>query len=135
VSDTHAEHPNAERVRALFAAFRARDLAAIRDAIAEDAVWHFPGRSGRLAGRHAGHAGIFAFLARVGELTDGSFHLELEDVLANDRLAVAFFRGHGERNGRALENPTCLKIRLREGRAVEVFEFVWDLYAVDAFWS
>lgn len=129
-----SEHPNALRVRALFQAFHERDLDAIRAAIAEDAVWHFPG-SNLLSGSHRGHAGIFAFLARVGQLSEGSFALELEDVLANDRRAVALFRGRGRRGGRTLDNPTCLVIRLREGRASEISEFVWDLPSVDAFWS
>jgi ketosteroid isomerase-like protein len=130
-----SEHPNATRVRGLFDAFQRRDIAAIRDAISESAVWHFPGRTGRLAGTHTGHAGIFAFLARVGELSDGSFGLELESVVADDGMAFASFRGHGRRAGRSLDNPTCLKIRLEDGRAVEIWEFVWDLFAVDAFWS
>lgn len=128
------EHPNAARVRALFHAFHERDIAGVRDAIAEDAVWHFPGEN-LLAGSHRGHAGIFAFLARVGPLTNGSFSIALEDVVANDRIAVAFFRGSGRRAGRTLENPTCLKIRLEHGGAVELHEFVWDLRHVDDFWT
>jgi ketosteroid isomerase-like protein len=54
------EHPNSARVRALFHAFHERDPAAVRDAIAEDGVWHFPGDN-LLAGSHRGHASIFAF--------------------------------------------------------------------------
>lgn len=130
-----SEHPNATRVRALFDAFRTSDVEAIRAAIADDAVWHFPGRRGGLAGSHRGHDEIFAFLARVMELTEGTFRLDLEDVVANDRHAVALFRGHGARDGRELDNPTCLKIRLEEGRAVEVWEFVWDSEHVDEFWA
>ena len=130
-----SEHPNAARIRALFAAFRARDLAAVQAALAPDAVWHFPGTRGRLAGSHRGHAEIFAFLARVVQFSEGSFSLELEDVLANDTHAVAFFRGQGQREGRTLDNPTCLKIRLRDGRAAEIWEFVWNLPEVDAFWA
>jgi len=130
-----SEHPNASRIRALFAAFREGDIATIHEAIAENAVWHFPGRKGQLAGSHRGHEGIFAFLARVPQLTGGTFHLDLEEVLANDTHAVAFFRGRGEREGRRLDNPTCLKMRLVDGRAVEIWEFVWDLYAVDEFWA
>ncbi len=130
-----SEHPNAVRVKTLFAAFRGHDIEAIRDSIAEDAVWHFPGNRGGLAGSHTGHDGIFTFLANVTELTDGSFALELEEVLANDEYAVAFFRGYGRRGELELDNPTCLKIRMREGVAVELWEFVWDLYAVDEFWS
>jgi uncharacterized protein len=129
------EHPNATRIRELFAAFRRRDLEQIRDSISEDAVWHFPGERGELAGSHTGHAGIFAFLARVARLTDGTFELDLEDVLANDRHGVALFRGRARRAGRRLDNPTFLKIRLEGHRAAEIWEFVWDLHAVEEFWS
>jgi ketosteroid isomerase-like protein len=130
-----SEHPNAVRIRALFAAFRARDLEAIRAAVPEEAVWHFPGRTGALAGTHAGRAAILAFLARVMALTQGTFRFEVEDVLASDRSAVVFFRGSAARDGRRLDNPTCLRMRIEEGRIVELWEFVWDLYAVDAFWA
>lgn len=132
---TAREHPNALRVRELFRAFATADVAAIQAAIADDAVWHFPGRRGRIAGAHRGHTAIFEFLGQVVALTEGSFGLELADVVANDERAVALFRGHGRRGDRALDNPTCLVIRLREGRAVEIFEYVWDLYAVDDFWA
>jgi ketosteroid isomerase-like protein len=130
-----SEHPNAERVRKLFTAFHERDVDTIREAISEKAVWHFPGTDGALAGQHRGHDGIFTFLLRVGELTDGTFALDLEDVVANEHTAIALFRGHGRRSdGRELDNPTCLRIRLENGKAVEIHEFVWNLYEVDEFW-
>lgn len=128
------EHPNAARLRALFAAFRATDLATILEVIAEDAVWHFPGRTGQLAGSHRGRDAILAFLLKVQSLTGGTFHLELIDVVANDARAVALFRGHAERDGRTLDNPTCLHVRMQDGRAAEIWEFVWDLEHVEAFW-
>ena len=74
-------------------------------------------------------------MAVVAGLTGGTFHLDLEDVVANDRHAVALFRGHGQRDGKVLDNPTCLRMRIEDGRIVEIWEFVWDLYAVDEFWS
>ena len=129
------EHPNATRIRALFAAFRGADLATIQATIPEDAVWHFPGRRGKLAGSHRGRAAILQFLMSVPQLTNGTFHLELEDVLANDTSAVAFFRGSGTRDGKTLDNPTCLRMRLVDGQVVEVWEFVWDLFTVDEFWA
>jgi hypothetical protein len=129
------EHPNALRVRELFAAFRHGDVAAVNAALAEQAVWHFPGRRGGLAGSHRGRAAILQFLARVVQLTGGTFHLELEDVLANDRIAVAFFRGHAERGGKRLDNPTCLRMRIEGAQVVELHEFVWDLEHVEEFWS
>jgi ketosteroid isomerase-like protein len=130
-----AEHPNAELLRALFVAFRAGDVDTVRAVLAEDIVWHFPGRRGRLAGSHHGRTGALAFLGQVVELTEGTFGLDLEDVVANDRFAVAFFRGHGRRNGEKLDNPTCLKVRMEEGRAAEIWEYVWNLYEVDEFWT
>lgn len=129
------EHLNAVRIRGLFQAFRERDLAAIQAAIPEQAVWHFPGRKGALAGSHRGRAAILAFLGKVTALTEGTFRFEIEDVIANDASAVAIFRGSGQRQGRTLDNPTCLRMRIRDGQIVEVWEFVWDLYAVDEFWS
>jgi ketosteroid isomerase-like protein len=129
------EHPNAIRIRELFAAFRAGDVATIQATIPADAIWHFPGRRGRLAGDHVGREAVFAFLVNVRTLTEGSFELELIDVLANDHHAVALFRGHGRRDGKTLDNPTCLRMRLRDGQVAEVWEFVWDLYHVDDFWA
>jgi len=130
-----SDHPNALLVRDLFRAFREADLAAIEAAVCDDAVWEFPGRRGQIAGRHEGRAAILGFLMDVMRLTEGTFHLDLEDVVAGDRNAVALFRGHGQCEGRVLDNPTCLRLRFENGRVVELREFVWDLYAVDEFWS
>ncbi|HYC54899.1 MAG TPA: nuclear transport factor 2 family protein [Candidatus Binatia bacterium] len=130
-----SEHPNATLVRDLFRAFRDADMQTIERALPEHAAWEFPGKRGALAGRHEGRQAVLGFLMNVKSLTAGSFHLELEDVVANDRWAVALFRGHGERNGKTLDNPTCLRMRIQDGRIVEIHEFVWNLYEVDEFWS
>ena len=79
------EHPNATLVRDLFRAFREADLAAIEKVVPEDAVWEFPGRTGKIAGRHEGRAAILGFLMNVQGLIDGPFHLELEEVARPDR--------------------------------------------------
>jgi len=128
-------HPNAQRIVELFAAFRSGDIAGISAMLADDVVWRFPGRDGALAGEHHGRDAVFAFLGKVMQLTEGTFHAELEAVVADDDWAVALFRGHGQRAGRTLDNPTCLKMRLEHGRIIEVSEFVWDLYDVDEFWA
>ena len=129
------QHPNAALAGRLLEAFRARDVGALARLFAEDAVWHFPGRHGLLAGDHRGHAGILAFLAKVPAATFGTFHLEPEDVLASDAGAVVLFHGRGERKGRRLDNPTCLRLRIEDGRIAELWEFVWDLEHVEAFWA
>lgn len=129
------EHRNAARVRELFRAFRERDVDAVLRILPEDVAWHFPGRKGKLAGDHRGREAVIGFLMNVQTLTDGTFHLDLVDVVANDDKAVALFRGHGDRDGKKLDNPTCLLLAMRDGQVAEVWEFVWDLYHVDEFWS
>lgn len=130
-----SEHPNATRIRALFAAFARGDIATITSVVPEDVVWHFPGRRGKLAGNHVGREAVLRFLLQVPALTNGSFQLELEHVVADDTHAAVFFRGRGERDGKLLDNPTVLRIEMRGGEAREIWEFVWDLDHVEAFWA
>ena len=130
-----AQQPNEALIRKLLNAFSERDLETILAAIPPDAVWHFPGRRGRLAGTHRGRDEILRFLADVETLTNGTFRMQLEDVVAGDRHAVVLFTGRAEREGKSLENPTCLRVRFEDGRITEVWEFVWDLPSVDDFWA
>ena len=88
-----------------------------------------------LQGAHRGRDAVLAFLARVMELTGGTFGLELEDVVGDERYVVALFRGHGKRGGKTLDNPTCLRVRFENGKPREIHEFVWDLFDVDEFWA
>ena len=130
------DHPNAVLVRGLLDAFAAGDITAVERHLHADCVWRFPGRRGALAGEHRGRDAVFAFFGRVVALTEGTFAMDVTDVVAGDDRAVVLFRGCGSRpDGRTLDNPTSLVIRLEDGAAVEVDEFVWDLEAVESFWS
>ena len=40
-----AEHPNAEPIRRSFEAFARGDMAGMKSLVAEDTVWHIPGRA------------------------------------------------------------------------------------------
>lgn len=74
------EHPNATAYRKTADAFRARDFAAIRSLVAEDVVWHVPGRH-PLAGEIRGREAVLAFLRRTSKL---GFTLREHDVLGTD---------------------------------------------------
>ena len=119
----------------MFQAFAEVDFATAQSIIAEDAVWYFPGTRGALAGEHRGREAIFHFLSSVMTLTGGTFHLDIEDITAGENNVVVLFTGHGQRNGKTLDNPTSLRVRIREGQAVGFREFVWDLDHVEEFWS
>ncbi len=103
--------------------------------LADDAMWHFPGERGALAGDHVGREGIARFLASVMTLTNGTFDLDIHDITASDEHAVVLFTGHGDRNGKTLHNPTALVVRIADGKVIELREYVWDIAHVDDFWA
>lgn len=127
-------HPNAERIRRGYEAFANGDLETI-DALLDDAiVWRVPGR-GPLAGDHRGKEAVFGLFAEMFRLSRGTLRVEIIDVLANDRRAVAITRSVAELGGRWHEQQGVAVYEIRDGRAVEaVFMFV-DPIAVDTAWS
>ena len=48
-----SEHPNAERIRTIYRLSGGGDIDAFADALADDVVWHVPGR-GVISGAHRG---------------------------------------------------------------------------------
>ena len=91
------EHPNAATVRRLFDAFKAYDVAGVIDAIAEDAVWTFPGRRSKIAGEHRGREEVIKFLTKVMMLAGGTFSVKVHDIMASDDGAVVLFTGSAKR--------------------------------------
>lgn len=130
-----SQDENAKLVRHLLECLATRDVAGIEAALDEDVVWHFPGHAGQLAGDHSGRQGVFEFLTKVVELTGETFGLDVIDVLSSADRAAVLFTGHGEREGARLDNPTCLVMAIREGKITELWEYVWDLTHVEAFWQ
>ncbi len=83
-----AEHPNAEPIRRAFDGFATGDMALMRSLVAEETVWHIPGR-GPLAGDHYGRDAVFEMFGRLVQASEGTFTQELHDVVASDDHAVA----------------------------------------------
>ncbi len=128
------EHPNAALVERLYAAFDTKDAASLSKLIAEDAVWHVPGSS-PVSGDHRGHAEIFAYFQKLAELSDGTFHAELIDVLASDMHAAALASAKGTRGDRVFEQTYLLFLRIENDRIVEARLFNEDEEAFQAFWA
>ena len=124
------------RLAAAFAdALAGPDAPALQRILSPDAAWHFPGRDHELAGEHRGIAAIAAFAGKVFELTAGTFRMDVHQVYGSESGAVIAFTGHARRaDERVLDNPTRLVLSIAAGQVVELWEFVWDLEAVTAFW-
>jgi ketosteroid isomerase-like protein len=128
-------HPNEDLVREGFAAFGRGDMDALRKQFwADDIRYHVPGRS-PIAGDYEGTEQVIQFLARVFELTGGTFSSELHDVVANDEHAVALLTIRGERAGKQLNDNTAETFHFRDGKVSEAWFHQTDLYAVDEFFS
>ncbi len=127
-------HPNEELARRSLEAFSTGDMEAFAGLLDEDAVFHFPGR-GPLAGDHQGKGQVLATLAKQGELSGGTFRVELHDVLANDEHAVLLLKVRAERGGKMWNDNGLLVFHTKNGKVSEAWLHPGDQYAGDEFFS
>jgi uncharacterized protein len=125
---------NAERIRGGYDAFNKADMAALTDLFAENAVWHSPGR-GAVAGDYKGRDATFAYFGHLAELTDGTFRANLHSLVAEGDTVVARQTQTATRGDRQLEVNECAAFEMRDGRIIEGWEYRYDLYAWDEFFS
>jgi ketosteroid isomerase-like protein len=129
------EHPNAAKVRATYEALAAGRIDVISDSLADDLVLHVPG-AGAISGEYHGKEAVFALFTRWFAETQGTFRLELIDVMANDTYAVALHHVTAERNGKRLDMKNFAVFEINaDGKAVGRWEFLEDVDAHDEFWS
>jgi uncharacterized protein len=129
-----AEHRNAEPIRRAFGGFATGDMAVMRSFVAEDTVWHIPGR-GPLAGDHYGRDAVFEMFGRLMEASEGTFTQELHDVAASDDHAVALAHATANRGDHRYDGRDAWVFHLREGQIAEAWWRPGDLYAADEFWT
>jgi uncharacterized protein len=126
---------NSDLVRELYRAFAESDSEALEEIIAEDAVWHVPGRS-RLAGTHRGRPAVLAYFAGLDQRTGRTFRFDVIDVLASEMRAVALSRTSGRRPpDLAYEGLHCLVVSIEGGQIVEGWVMPADTYEFDEFLS
>ncbi len=136
-----AEHPNVARVRHAREAFMKGDPDTIRDLLADDLIWHVPGRH-RFAGDH-GKAEMMALFEAVvpefnksGEPVISTFDIEYEDVVATDEWAFARAHWNHTRDGKRFDQRGIELYRLNaDGRIAEFWAFMRDTAAFDEFFE
>ena len=129
-----AEHPNANRLRAFYDALSAGDAEALLGTLSPDVRFHVPG-DGMLAGEYEGIQAVATLGLRASTETNGTFKLELLDVIANDTYAVSRHRWTAERGGRRIEMTNINAYRFHAGKIVERWEFIEDQRTHDDFWA
>jgi uncharacterized protein len=128
-------HPHANLVWQGFEAYGRGDLEALEQHyFAREIKYHLPGRC-HLAGDYQGVDEMMRVLRQFIELSNKTIRLEVHDVLADEKHAVALFTVRAERLGRKLENKNVHVFHIHGGKATDVWAFPGDLYAWDEFWS
>lgn len=128
------EHPNVALIRKWYQAFAEGNYPPIiTELLAEDVVWHVPGRH-PLSGEHRGRDAVMSAIRGFDELS-ASLQLEVHDVLASDEHAVALLRATGTRGGKRYDGLEIDVFHVRGGRVTEFWSFSEDTRLNDEFWS
>ena len=127
-------HPNAELLAAHLDALARGAVPEAMDFYTDDVVFHYPGHN-PLSGEYRGKPQVLELLARVMQLTNGSFRPEVHDVLASDDHVAALVTVRAERDGRRVEWQSVDLFHVRDGMLSEHWVHELDQEAVDRFWS
>ncbi|HUP75151.1 MAG TPA: nuclear transport factor 2 family protein [Acidimicrobiales bacterium] len=128
-------HPNEDLVRRGYEAFSKGDMDTMAQLMTSDVVHRVPGKN-QLSGEYKGQADVFGYYGKLGELTDGNFRVELQDVQAKgDNQVVAKHRNIGERAGKKLDAMETLTFKIANGKINELEERPDDQAVMDEFWA
>jgi hypothetical protein len=132
------EHPNAKLIHDFHEAqnrfYAGGDNDMVRAMLAEDVVWHVPGRSA-IAGDYRGREEVLRYFATRRELARSTFRIAIGDVLAGDERAVIFAGGQVQRDGETVEWKTAGVFRIVNRKIAECWVLPYDQYRFDEIWS
>jgi uncharacterized protein len=127
---------NAELMRTGYAAFSRGDMDALRgELFTADIVWHQGGKN-QTSGEYRGADAVFGLFGKLAELTDGTFSVEVHDVLASEDHAVVLARAQGTRRGKSLQHGEYSHVcHFRDGKLSEAWIVDVDPYELDDFFA
>jgi ketosteroid isomerase-like protein len=132
---TTAQHANVQQARRGYEAFSTGDMATVSELLADDVVWHIGGNSS-LSGDYKGKDAVFGFFGKLMELSEGTFKLEVHDILANDEHSVVMVRETAQKGGKKLDSKAVHVTHPDSaGRVTEFWSFEEDQGALDEFFG
>ncbi len=127
------EHPNILLVKEALEAFTRGDVAEVKAFLAEDILWHVPGR-GRLAGDYTGLEEAFEFFSEAGGPRDTTqFSFNVHKMIGSDDFVSMFVRYHHERADEAVDQDGIELFRVEAGKIQEFWAFIRDSRSFDEF--
>lgn len=131
---TQTRGSNAEILGSAYEALSQGNVAAVFAVFSEDIAWHISGRNA-LSGDYVGHDEVLGFFQALGERSNGTFALDVHEIIGGDETVVALVTEHAAREDATLDDATVHVWRFEDGKAVSFRCFPGDEHAQDAFWS
>jgi uncharacterized protein len=125
---------NAAIIRKGYEDFAQGNIPAVFAVFDPKITWHVPGR-GPLSGDYTGHTAIGDFFRRTMELSEGTFRMDVHNVLANDDVVVVLVTINAQRKGVSASFPEVHVWRMKNGKVIEFCEYQGDEQREDGFWS
>jgi uncharacterized protein len=129
-------HPNLDLIDRFFAAYGKRDLAGLRDVLADNATWTFPGHH-PLSGTKVGIDAIVAFFDAMGSIM-GSSNASVEKLVIGVSEQYVVECQHirtGRADGPNLDQPLCVLWSFANGKIASGMHLAADQDALDAFYT
>jgi len=127
---------NAELMRRGYEAFSRGDMDTLRNELfTPDIVWHQGGRN-QTSGDYRGADAVLGLFGKLVQLTDGTFQVEVHDLLASEEHAVVLARVRAQRAGKTLEHGEYSHVcHFRDGKLSEAWIVDVDPYELDEFFA
>jgi len=128
------EQANQALIERAYDAFAQGDIPTVLETLAEDILWHVPGR-GPLSRDYHGHAEILEFFRHFMELSEGTFRIAVDSVLAKDDRVIVLVTESAQRHKRQWSSPQVHVWTVKDGRATVFWQFQGDQQTEDEFWA
>jgi hypothetical protein len=82
-----------------------------------------------------GHDEVLEFFKHFMTLSNGTFRIRIDDVLANNERVIVIVTETAEHNAREWSSPQVLVWTIRNGKASVFWQYQGDQQTEDEFWS
>jgi len=125
---------NRATIRSIYDAFANEDYAKGLALCDPKVTFQISGKS-NLTGKYDATNFVSGLVTKWKELSGGQYKLEVHDILASDRHAVALASVKFERHGKMNEYRSAQVWRIENGKPVAWYEYLRDGYQFDTIWS
>lgn len=127
-------HPNVQTLKKFYDCFAQGDVNGMLELCSDDVTFQVSGKS-KLAGKYNKVTVGSQLIGKIMELSDGTFKLEVHDIMASDQHGMVLTTDTVVKNGMKHEYRTVHVWRIQNGKPVAWYEYPRDLYQYDAIWS